>query len=281
MRDQLSAERRELPWVKIDKEYEFDGPDGKETLSDLFDGRSQLLIQHFMYGPDWDEGCPSCSFWADSYNGFVVHLAHRDVTMISVSRAPLDKLAAYKKRMGWSFKWVSSLGNDFNQDFDVSFTPEEMEKGEMYYNYKVNKFPADEAPGASVFYKNDGGDIFHTYSCYGRGLVLHHGLVEAARPIRRLRTSPRPDLSALPLLTSPRPGCADLASPERLRQGERLRRGESQGEERNCRHIKSLPRDRGRLGGGDPMRSANCARGLVATPSGWHLLATERPLDRQ
>ena len=175
LRDRLSAERRELPWVKIDKAYTFDGPGGQESLSDLFDGRSQLLIQHFMLGPDWQEGCPSCSFWADGYDGFVVHLAHRDVTMVSVSRAPLANIDAYKKRMAWSFKWVSSLDTDFNQDFNVSFTPEEIEKGEMYYNYHVTKFPADEAPGASVFYRNDSGDIFHTYSCYGRGLDILNG----------------------------------------------------------------------------------------------------------
>lgn len=175
LRDRLSAERRELPWVKIDKAYAFDGPDGQESLSDLFDGRSQLLIQHFMLGPDWQEGCPSCSFWADGYDGFVVHLAHRDVTMVSVSRAPLANIDAYRKRMGWSFKWVSSLDTDFNQDFNVSFTPEEIEKGEMVYNYHVTKFPADEAPGASVFYRNDSGDIFHTYSCYGRGLDILNG----------------------------------------------------------------------------------------------------------
>ena len=175
LRDRLSAERRELPWVKIDKAYTFDGPDGQESLSDLFDGRSQLLIQHFMLGPDWQEGCPSCSFWADGYDGFVVHLAHRDVTMVSVSRAPLANIDAYKKRMGWSFKLVSSLDTDFNHDFNVSFTPEEIEKGEMYYNYQVTKFPADEAPGASVFYRNDSGDIFHTYSCYGRGLDILNG----------------------------------------------------------------------------------------------------------
>ena len=175
LRDRLSAERRELPWVKIDKAYTFDGPGGQESLSDLFDGRSQLLIQHFMLGPDWQEGCPSCSFWADGYDGFVVHLAHRDVTMVSVSRAPLANIDAYKKRMGWSFKWVSSLDADFNHDFNVSFTPEEIEKGEMYYNYHVTKFPADEAPGASVFYRNDSGDIFHTYSCYGRGLDILNG----------------------------------------------------------------------------------------------------------
>ena len=174
MRDRLSQERRELPWVKIEKNYAFDGPNGQETLSDLFDGRSQLLIQHFMYGPDWTEGCPSCSFWADGYDGFVVHLAHRDVTMVSVSRAALDQIDAYKKRMDWRFKWVSSLNSDFNHDFNVSFTPEEM-AGEVYYNYQLGKFPADEAPGASVFYKNDSGEVFHTYSCFGRGLDILNG----------------------------------------------------------------------------------------------------------
>lgn len=174
MRDRLSQERRELPWVKIEKNYAFDGPNGQETLSDLFDGRSQLLIQHFMYGPDWAEGCPSCSFWADGYDGFVVHLAHRDVTMVSVSRAALDQIDAYKKRMDWRFKWVSSLNSDFNHDFNVSFTPEEM-AGEVYYNYQLGKFPADEAPGASVFYKNDSGEVFHTYSCFGRGLDILNG----------------------------------------------------------------------------------------------------------
>ena len=173
--DELSAEQRELPWMKIDKDYVFDGPDGKESLADLFDGRSQLLIQHFMLGPDWEEGCPSCSFWVDGYDGFVVHLAHRDVTMVSVSHAPLANIDAYKKRMGWTFKWVSSLESDFNRDFNVSFTPDEMEKGEMYYNYRVTQFPADEAPGASFFYKDDDGDIFHTYSCYGRGLDILNG----------------------------------------------------------------------------------------------------------
>ena len=127
-----------------------------------------------MYGPDWAEGCPSCSFWADGYDGFVVHLAHRDVTMVSVSREALEQLDAYKKRMGWEFKWVSSLGCDFNQDFNVSFTPEEL-AGEVYYNYGPRKFLADEAPGASVFYKNDSGEIFHTYSCFGRGLDMLNG----------------------------------------------------------------------------------------------------------
>ena len=174
LRDRLSQERRELPWVMIEKPYVFDGPNGQESLSDLFDGRSQLVIQHFMYGPDWEEGCPSWSFWADSYDGFVVHLAHRDGTMVGVSRAGLDRIDAYKKRMGWSFKWVSSLGCDFNQDFNVSFTPDEL-AGEVYYNYGLRKFPADEAPGASVFYKNDSGEIFHPYSCFGRGLDILNG----------------------------------------------------------------------------------------------------------
>jgi predicted dithiol-disulfide oxidoreductase (DUF899 family) len=175
LRDQLSEARRELPWQKVDKEYVFDGPDGKETLADLFGGRSQLVIYHFMYGPDWEEGCPSCSFWADNFNGIDIHLKHRDITMIAVSRAPLKTLDAYKKRMGWDFKWVSSLGSDFNFDFNVSFTPEEIEKGEMNYNYEMRKFPSEEGPGISVFYKNEKGDVFHTYSCFARGLDMLNG----------------------------------------------------------------------------------------------------------
>ena len=141
LRDQLSQQRRDLPWERVDKEYIFDGPKGKETLSQLFDGRSQLIVYHFMFHPSWSEGCPSCSFWADNFNGIIVHLNHRDATMLAVSKAPLDKLEAYKKRMGWRFKWVSSLGNDFNRDYQVSFTPEEMQKGEMYYNYTASEVP--------------------------------------------------------------------------------------------------------------------------------------------
>lgn len=175
LRDQLSRERRALPWVKVDKEYVFDGPNDKETLADLFEGRSQLIIYHFMYGADWAEGCPSCSFWADNFNGIVVHLYHRDINLVAVSRAPLDKLQAYKRRMGWSFKWVSSFGNDFNHDYDVSFTPEEMKKGEMFYNFRISKFPSKEAPGISMFYKNQQGAVFHTYSCYSRGLDMLNG----------------------------------------------------------------------------------------------------------
>jgi predicted dithiol-disulfide oxidoreductase (DUF899 family) len=161
--------------VKVEKEYIFDGPSGKETLSELFARRSQLLVYHFMFHPSWSEGCKSCSFWADNYNGVVVHLAHRDVTLVAISKAPLDQLEAFKKRMGWSFKWVSSFGADFNRDYHVSFTPEEMEKGERYYNYQMSTFSMQEAPGISVFYKDKAGNIFHTYSCYARGLDMLNG----------------------------------------------------------------------------------------------------------
>jgi predicted dithiol-disulfide oxidoreductase (DUF899 family) len=172
LRDQLSQERRDLPWVKIDKEYIFDGPDGKETLSDLFEGRSQLLIYHFMFDPSWDEGCPMCSFWADNYDGIIVHLKQRDVTMVTISRAPLDKLEEYKKRMGWKFKWLSSYESDFNYDYHVSFTPQELAKGEAFYNFRTGGFDGPEGPGISVFYKNEKRHVFHTYSCYARGLDM-------------------------------------------------------------------------------------------------------------
>jgi predicted dithiol-disulfide oxidoreductase (DUF899 family) len=170
LRDQLSAERRALPWVKVEKDYVFDGPNGKERLSDLFAGRSQLIVYHFMFGPDWQEGCPSCSFWADSYNGIVAHLQQRDVTLVAISRASLEKLEAYKRRMGWSFKWMSSLNNDFNRDYHISFTPEEQRSEAAIYNYKPCGFGGSEAPGVSVFVKDDAGNVFHTYSCYARGL---------------------------------------------------------------------------------------------------------------
>jgi len=172
LRDQLSRERRELPWVKVEKEYLFNAPNGKKSLADLFDGKSQLIIYHFMFGPDWEKGCPSCSFWADNFNGIDIHLKHRDITFIAVSRAPLEKLQAYKKRMGWNFKWVSSYESDFNRDYHLLFTPEEMEKGEMYYNYGITNFPVEEAMGISVFYQNRQGEVFHTYSCYARGLDM-------------------------------------------------------------------------------------------------------------
>lgn len=175
LRDQLSRERRDLPWVKVDKEYAFDGPNGRETLSDLFEGRNQLLVYHFMFDPSWSEGCKSCSFWADNYSNIIVHLNHRDVTMVTISKAPLDILEAYKKRMGWKFKWVSSFHTDFNRDYHVSFTPEERQKGEVYYNYGGSKFFSSEGPGISVYYKDETARIFHTYSCYARGLDMVNG----------------------------------------------------------------------------------------------------------
>lgn len=171
-RDELARRRRELPWRKVEKEYSFDGPGGKETLADLFDGRSQLIIYHFMLGPGWEEGCKSCSFLADHFDGSLVHLAARDVTLVVVSRAPLAEIQAFQKRMGWKFKWVSSYGNDFNFDYHVSFTKDDMAKGSMYYNYEMREFPSDEAPGASVFYKDASGEVFHTYSAYARGLDI-------------------------------------------------------------------------------------------------------------
>jgi predicted dithiol-disulfide oxidoreductase (DUF899 family) len=170
-RDQLSAARRELPWVKVEKSYLFDGPRGKETLADLFGGRSQLLVYHFMLGPDWKDGCPSCSFLADHFDGAPIHLAQRDVTLVVVSRAPLVEIEAYKKRMGWRFKWVSSYGTDFNHDFHVSFTPEQKARGKVEYNYALTEFPSEEAPGLSAFIK-DNGAVFHTYSAYARGLDI-------------------------------------------------------------------------------------------------------------
>jgi len=169
-RDALSAARRNLPMVKIDKEYVFDGPDGKETLADLFDGRSQLIVYHFMFGPKWAEGCKSCSYLADHFDGANWHLPHRDVTFVVVSRAPLSKLQAYKKRMGWRFKWVSSEKNDFNFDYHVSFTAADEKNNKAYYNYAEGEYSNDELPGLSVFYKNEKGDVYHTYSTYSRGL---------------------------------------------------------------------------------------------------------------
>ncbi len=170
LRDELSRQRRALPWEKVEKNYVFDGPRGKESLADLFGGRSQLIVYHFMFGPGWKEGCPSCSFLADTFDGAVVHLAHRDVSFVAISRATLPEIDTFKKRMGWQFKWVSSFGNEFNRDYHVSFSKEEIANGKVYYNYGVTEFGAEEGPGASVFYKNQSGEIFHTYSSYGRGL---------------------------------------------------------------------------------------------------------------
>jgi predicted dithiol-disulfide oxidoreductase (DUF899 family) len=169
-RDALAAERRKLPWVKVEKNYVFDSPSGKKTLAELFDGRNQLMIYHFMFGPGWEAGCPSCSIVGDHLGGSVTHLANRHVTLVAVSRAPLPQIEAFKNRMGWRFKWYSSFGNDFNRDYNVSFTKDEVASGKMYYNYKTQRFPSEEGPGASVFYKDDNGTVFHTYSAYARGL---------------------------------------------------------------------------------------------------------------
>lgn len=175
LRDQLSRERRELPWVRVDKPYEFDGPNGPESLAGLFEGRSQLIVQHFMFDPAWAEGCKSCSFWVDNIDGTVVHLNHRDVSFVLVSKAPLATLEAYRRRMGWRVKWLSSLHTDFNRDYHVSFTAEELERSQAYYNYATGSFPVAEAPGMSVFYQDGDGAIYHTYSCYARGLDMLNG----------------------------------------------------------------------------------------------------------
>ena len=172
LRDQLSLQRRDLPWVAVDKEYVFDGPNGKETLPDLFDGRSQLIVYHFMYDPNWDVGCPSCSFWADNFNDIIVHLNQRDVTLIAISKAPFNKIAAYKKRMGWDFKWVSSYDTDFNFDYHVSFTQEELAKKKAFYNFISQDPRTSEREGISVFYKDLSDKIFYTYSAYARGIDI-------------------------------------------------------------------------------------------------------------
>jgi len=171
-RDALSRKRRELPWERVDKSYVFEGPSGKETLANLFGGKSQLIVYHFMLGPDWEEGCPSCSLLADHFDGAVVHLAQRDVAFVVVSRAPLAQIEKFKRRMGWHFKWVSSFGSDFNHDYHVSFAPEELAKGQVYYNDTWRKVTVPELPGTSVFYQDESGTVFHTYSCYERGLDI-------------------------------------------------------------------------------------------------------------
>ena len=169
LRDELSKDRRELPWEAIEKSYVFEGPKGQESLADLFGGRSQLIVYHFMMGPGWKEGCPSCSMIGDHFDGMTVHLANRDVTLAAVSRATYPEIEAFQKRMGWKFKWVSSSASDFNYDYHVSFPKDQQAKGGVYYNYQITQFPSEEAPGASVFYKDETG-IFHTYSSYARGL---------------------------------------------------------------------------------------------------------------
>jgi predicted dithiol-disulfide oxidoreductase (DUF899 family) len=174
-RDALTRRRMAMPWERVEKNYVFDTPDGQRTLAELFEGRRQLIVQHFMLGPGWEEGCKSCSYMADHTDGMTVHLAHRDVTFLAISRAPLAEIERFRRRMGWQFKWVSSHGSDFNRDFGVTFTPEEIAKGEVYYNYGMWRHPHEELPGISVFYKDDAGAVFHTYSTYGRGVEVMMG----------------------------------------------------------------------------------------------------------
>lgn len=172
LRDELSAQRRELPWEKVEKEYVFDSPRGKVKLADLFDGRGQLIVYHFMLGPGWEEGCKSCSYLSDHFDAPAVHLAQRDTTLAVISHAPLAEIEAFKKRMGWKFPWVSSFGSDFNFDSHVSFTPEEKASGKIEYNYGPAEYFSEEGPGLSVFAKNAAGEVFHTYSTYARGLDI-------------------------------------------------------------------------------------------------------------
>ncbi|MGZ5854320.1 MAG: DUF899 domain-containing protein [Xanthobacteraceae bacterium] len=174
-RDQLAAERRELPWVKVEKNYVFDSNGGKRSLGDLFGSRRQLIVFHFMFNPEWNAGCKSCSFWADNFNSIIVHLNERDVSMVAISRAPLSKLNAFKQRMGWNFEWLSSNSNSFNQDFEVSFSPDDLKSDAPNYNFGTRKFNGEDAPGLSVFYKDSDGTIYRTYSCYARGLDMLNG----------------------------------------------------------------------------------------------------------
>jgi predicted dithiol-disulfide oxidoreductase (DUF899 family) len=172
LRDELSRQRRELPWEKVEKPYVFDGPNGTEPLSDLFEGRSQLVVYHFMFTPEWEEGCPHCSFWADNFNDNVVHLNQRDVTFVAISRAPRPKIEAFEKRMGWTFKWLSSDDSDFNYDLGASFRPEDVASGARIYNFGTMKPGHTDREGVSVFYKDRSGDIFHTYSAFARGIDM-------------------------------------------------------------------------------------------------------------
>lgn len=197
LRDELSVERRALPWVKVEKAYLFDTPEGKKTLADLFEGRSQLIVQHFMFAPDWGEGCVGCSFGADHVDAAYMHLKHHDVTYVAVARAPLAKLDAYWKRMGWRFSFASSYGSDFNYDFHVSFTKDDLAKGKIYYNYEPTDPFMEDLPGASVFYKDENGEVYHTYSSYARGgeEVLGAYMLLDITPKGRNETGPNRNLT--------------------------------------------------------------------------------------
>jgi predicted dithiol-disulfide oxidoreductase (DUF899 family) len=175
LRDALSAERRALPWERVEKAYVFEGPNGPQSLADLFGDKHQLIVYHFMFGPNWEEGCPSCSFWADNFNGIGVHLNHRDTALVAISRAPVERLEAYRQRMGWTFPWYSSLHSDFNFDYQVSFSPDSAKQGEYIYNYRQGEFGGEESPGISVFYRDEDGAMYHTYSAYARGLDMLNG----------------------------------------------------------------------------------------------------------
>jgi predicted dithiol-disulfide oxidoreductase (DUF899 family) len=174
-RDELSRQRREMPWLEVTKPYQFETPAGRKSFGDLFAGNSQLIVYHFMFHPDWTAGCKSCSYWADNYNGAIDHLAARDTALVAISRAPLGKLEAFRQRMGWRFPWASAIGEDFNHDFGVSFTKDEIASKEKLYNYGTRAFGGEDAPGISVFIKEASGRIFHTYSCYSRGLDMLNG----------------------------------------------------------------------------------------------------------
>jgi predicted dithiol-disulfide oxidoreductase (DUF899 family) len=197
LRDQLAAERRRLPWVPVEKDYVFEAPEGRQTLGDLFAGRSQLVVKHFMFGPGWQEGCVGCSFESDHVDGALVHLENHDVSYVAVSRAPLAEITPFKERMGWRFRWVSSFGSDFNYDFGVSFTPQAMADGTARYNYRDGPVPIDELSGLSIFAKDDQGRIHHTYSTYGRGAeeVLGTYIYLDLTPKGRNETGPRHDLT--------------------------------------------------------------------------------------
>ena len=197
LRDSLSEERRKLPWVKLEKDYVFATPAGQVHLRDLFDGRSQLVIKHFMLGPGWKEGCVGCSFETDHVESTLVHLQHHDVTVVAVARAPLPEIQAFKQRMGWRIAWVSSFGSDFNYDFHVSFKPEDVAQGNVFYNYEVRAIPMEELSGFSVFQKDANGDIFHTYSCFGRGAeeVLGSYMILDLTPKGRNETGPNHNLT--------------------------------------------------------------------------------------
>ncbi len=172
LRDELDRQRRDLPWVKVEKDYVFDGPKGRQTLAELFDGKSQLIVYHFMFGPGWKQGCPHCSFWADHFDATLLHLAQRDTALVAVSRAPLKEITPFKKRMGWRFPWLSSFHSDFNYDHHVSFTPQDIQSGSLFYNYKKIAMNLSEREGVSAFYKDKSGNIFHTYSSYARGIDM-------------------------------------------------------------------------------------------------------------